>query len=92
MTPIPEGVGEVCSCQRTAFTCVQTYGTACANFASEDGLQASACATEDRLPGRCVTRDGQRELVISSPASLDDAELSCHGASATDYYWIPDGL
>ncbi len=92
VTPIPEGVGEVCSCQRTAVTCVQTYGTACANFSCEAGLQASACATDDRLPGRCITRDGQRELVISSPTSVEEAQLACHGASATEYYWIPDGL
>jgi len=90
---IPAGVGDLCSCQRTAAACVQAHGAICDTLACDAGVQTSACTDTDRIPGRCVTKDGQRELVFYSPgATAETAESSCLGASATEYYWFPPGL
>gem|GEM_PF-6923038 len=95
ISAIPEGVGAVCSCQRTEAACVQAYGAICDTLVCDtgDGKQASACKDTNQLPGRCVTQDGQRELVFYSPgANAETAETSCIGASVTGYYWFPPGL
>lgn len=92
---IPAGEGEICSCQRTEAACVQAYGAICTTLACDatDGKQAAPCKEGNRVPGRCVTQDGQRELVFYSPgANAETAESSCLGASATEYYWFPPGL
>ncbi len=92
---IPAGVGAPCACQRSAAACTQTYGDACATLTCEapEGLQNTLCPSANRLAPRCVTRDGQRELVFYAPAAtLENAELSCNGASVVAYYWFPDGL
>ncbi|MFO0749339.1 MAG: hypothetical protein U1F43_27285 [Myxococcota bacterium] len=92
---IPAGEGEVCSCQRTAAACVEIHGAGCAALTCEapEGVQAAACTATGRLPDRCVTRDGQRELVFYSAAvSAATAESSCLGASATEYFWFPADL
>ena len=93
---IPAGVGAVCSCRRTAASCVQTYGELCSALTCDaaEGVQASVCDDTGAITaGRCVTRDGQRELVFYAAAvTAQQAETTCHGASAFEYYWFPDGL
>jgi hypothetical protein len=91
VTPVPEGVGAVCSCQRSAGACVQTYGDACSDFSCDAGVQATACPDTGRHPDRCVTRDGQREIVFYASAGISatQAETTCLGASANTLYWYP---
>lgn len=91
VTAIPEGVGDVCSCQRSAGACVQTYGDACDSLSCDAGVQAAACSDTGRRPERCVTRDGQREFVFYASAGISatQAETICLGASANVLYWYP---
>jgi len=92
---IPTGEGSGCSCQRSPSLCAQAYGTACDSLTCDDpaGVQADSCGDIDRVPGRCVARDGQFELVFYAPAaSSESAETSCLSASSTELYWFPDGI
>jgi len=89
---IPDAVGNVCSCQRSAAACVETHGTSCATLACTAGATASACDRTGAVLGRCVSRDGQTEIVYHgiTPAL---AETTCHGASTSgQLYWFPDGI
>ncbi|MBL8786773.1 MAG: hypothetical protein JNJ59_17840 [Deltaproteobacteria bacterium] len=88
---IPAGDGTPCSCQRSASACVQTFGAACSTFTCDAGVESGTCSTSERLRARCVTRDGQREVVFyANGLTLELAETTCLGASAFQYYWFPD--
>lgn len=91
VAPIPAGDGAPCSCQRSASACVQTFGAACASFTCDAGVETATCPSSERLRARCVTRDGQREVVFyAGSLTLEVAETTCLGASAFQYYWFPD--
>jgi len=92
MTPVGEPSGDVCSCQRSASACVQAYGAVCDTITCDAGIELTPCATDNIVPGRCVTRDGNRELIFYAPASEEMAETSCIVASGSEYYWYPFGL
>jgi hypothetical protein len=89
---IPAPSGSVCSCMRTASACVETHGASCTTLACTPGLQTTACDATGHVPGRCVSRDGQTEIVYYGiAASL--AESTCHSASSSgELYWLPDGI
>jgi len=94
VTPIPMPSEDVCACYRSDTLCVQTYGAACDSLSCDEGqFRTMPCTDLGTVPGRCVTRDGQRELVFyGGPASADDAEEACVNTVSTELYWIPDGL
>ena len=86
---IPNATGAVCSCQRSAAACVETHGASCATLACTAGATTTACDPTGAVPGRCVSRDGQTEIVYHgiTPAL---AESTCHGASTSgELYWFP---